>query len=65
MEPNETESGDLEITAEMIEAGVNAIGPRDLDYALEGGYFEKAELVTQIYRQMAAVARSRFQAGRT
>ena len=37
---------------EMIEAGVNAIGPSDLIDAWEG-YLGKAELVSQIYRQMA------------
>ena len=47
-----------EPTPEMVEAGVNAIGPFDLDQALEGGYSEKAELVTQIYRQMAACRKS-------
>jgi hypothetical protein len=41
-----------EVTPEMIEAGINAIGPFDLDYALHGGDAEKADLVIQIYRQM-------------
>jgi hypothetical protein len=56
--PNATAEPEMEITPEMIEAGVNAIGPFDLNYALEGGYSEKAELVIQIYRQMTACRRS-------
>jgi len=46
------EAAEMEITPEMIEAGVNAIGPSDLIDAWEG-YLGKAELVSQIYRQMA------------
>jgi hypothetical protein len=48
----------IEVTDAMVEAGVNAIGPFDLNHALEGGYSEKAELVIQIYKQMAAFQRS-------
>lgn len=64
MEPNE-KSKEVEITPEMIEAGINAIGPFDLNYALEGGYSEKAELVIQIYRQMTAIQLSRKDPNRT
>jgi len=49
---------EIDVTAEMIEAGINAIGPRDLEYAQEGGYSEKADLVTQIYLAMARFPRS-------
>ena len=56
MEPEKR--NEIEITPEMIEAGVNGIGPRDLDYALEGGYSEKADLVTQIYRCMESTRKS-------
>ena len=54
-----TGAPEIEVTPEMIEAGINAIGPFDLEYAFEGGYSEKAELVTQIYQRMAISQRLR------
>jgi hypothetical protein len=41
-----------EITPEMVEAGVEAIGPFDLIHAYEGAFSERAELVTTIYLAM-------------
>lgn len=50
---------EIEITPEMVNAGLAAIGGFELIDAAEG-YLDRAELVRSIYRQMAKARLSKY-----